>query len=152
VEPRADQGLIGENADLVSKRPSTGCSTIRQLTLSFFAGMKMAAAQQKEALGASTDKAVIDACKAFKDAGFKPKLVFRNLPPSHLYEKVRNRHCNKCAPWLCDSYYGTRNCAISVRLHCTLTQTAVIATSNYDVSYARPGSLLARRNAAHQQK
>eukprot|EP00882_Tetradesmus_deserticola_P000750 GHRQ01000819.1.p2 GENE.GHRQ01000819.1~~GHRQ01000819.1.p2 ORF type:complete len:103 (+),score=30.10 GHRQ01000819.1:130-438(+) len=61
VEPRADQGLIG---------------------------MKMAAAQQKEALGASTDKAVIDACKAFKEAGFKPKLVFRNLPPSHLYEKA----------------------------------------------------------------
>lgn len=115
VEPRADQGLIGENADLVSKRPSTGCPAIRKLTLDFIAGMKMAAMQQKEALGASTDKAVIDACKAFKEAGFKPKLVFRNLPPSHLYEKVRKRHRNKCAPWLCDSYYETRNCVILVK-------------------------------------
>jgi hypothetical protein len=51
--------------------------------------MKVAALQQKEALGANADKAVIDACKAFKEAGFKPKMVFRNLPPSHLYEKVR---------------------------------------------------------------
>ncbi|WIA19057.1 hypothetical protein OEZ85_003713 [Tetradesmus obliquus] len=61
VEPRSDQGLIG---------------------------MKAAAQQQRDALGLNADKAVIDACKAFKEAGFKPKMVFRNLPPSHLYEKA----------------------------------------------------------------
>jgi hypothetical protein len=75
--------------------------------------MKVAAQQQKEALGLNADKAVIDACKAFKEAGFKPKMVFRNLPPSHLYEKVRSHQPCKCAQWLCDSYYGTRNRATS---------------------------------------
>jgi hypothetical protein len=31
----------------------------------------------------------IQHCKSMKEAGFKPKMVYRNLPPSHLYEKVR---------------------------------------------------------------
>lgn len=79
-------------------------------------GMKLAAAQQKEAItvslraaaalpaprmaadqrcrppsqlsGASVS-AIMDRSKAFKESGFKPKMVYRNLPPSHLYEKVR---------------------------------------------------------------
>jgi hypothetical protein len=147
VEPRADQGLIGENADLVSKFPSTGCSAIRKLTLVSLVGMKMAAAQQKESLGASTDKAVIDACKAFKEAGFKPKLVMRNLPPSHLYEKVRTRHNSKRAPWLCDSYYGTRNCAILAWPRLAVTQTAASSRENYDAVSRRSGSMLSGCNA-----
>lgn len=79
--------------------------------------MKAAAQQQRDALGLNADKAVIDACKAFKEAGFKPKMVFRNLPPSHLYEKVRIHQCSDGKPWLCDSYYETRDCAKSTLRH-----------------------------------
>jgi hypothetical protein len=32
--------------------------------------------------------AFIQHCRSMKEAGFTPKLVYRNLPPSHLYEKV----------------------------------------------------------------
>lgn len=32
--------------------------------------------------------AFIQHCKSLKESGFDPKMVYRNLPPSHLYEKV----------------------------------------------------------------
>lgn len=32
--------------------------------------------------------AFIQHCKSMKESGFNPKMVYRNLPPSHLYEKV----------------------------------------------------------------
>eukprot|EP00878_Enallax_costatus_P016223 GHUV01017016.1.p1 GENE.GHUV01017016.1~~GHUV01017016.1.p1 ORF type:complete len:595 (+),score=193.05 GHUV01017016.1:226-2010(+) len=49
-------------------------------------GMKSAAAKQKEVTGVQSLS--VDNCKAFKESGFHPKMVYRNLPPSHLYEKA----------------------------------------------------------------
>jgi hypothetical protein len=37
--------------------------------------------------------AFIQHCRSMKEAGFNPKMVYRNLPPSHLYEKVRFPGC-----------------------------------------------------------
>jgi phosphoenolpyruvate carboxykinase (ATP) len=48
-------------------------------------GMKVAAQQQQDAV---SSMAFIQHCRSMKEAGFTPKLVYRNLPPSHLYEKA----------------------------------------------------------------
>lgn len=68
--------------------------------------MKVAALKQKESVAGHSDKGVIEQCKAFKEAGFKPKMVYRNLPPSHLYEKVWVTRNSR----LCNLYYESRNC------------------------------------------
>lgn len=59
--------------------------------------MKIAAAKQKEAIAALHSGASVADCRAFKEAGFRPKAVFRNLQPAHLYEKVRLR----CIVFVC---------------------------------------------------
>lgn len=41
----------------------------------------------------------IQHCRSMKEAGFQPKMVYRNLPPSHLYEKVRFPVCGCLVRW-----------------------------------------------------